>query len=87
MEQEEETKPEERRRRRRRRRGILAKRMGARGVGHLPHPNSDIDNDKFREFQSLPAQWREERQRQQRNNQSGWMTRGSSKTTGRGAVR
>jgi hypothetical protein len=39
--------------------------------------------NKFREFVSLPAQWHKERRRQQHNNKSGQMTRGSGKKTGR----
>ncbi len=47
---------------------------------------SDQKN-KFKEFLPSPAQWCKERLRQQRNNQSGWMIRGSGETTGRGAIR
>ncbi len=52
-----------------------------------PHHQSAQLNKQIREFVSLPAQWHKERRRWQRNNQSGWMTRGSGKKTGRGAGR
>jgi hypothetical protein len=42
---------------------------------------------EFREFMSLPAQWRKERRRRRCNNQSGRTMRGGGETTGRGAGR
>ncbi len=43
--------------------------------------------NKFREFVSSPAHWHKEKRRQCCNNQSGRMTRGSSKMAGGGAGR
>jgi hypothetical protein len=40
---------------------------------------------KYRKFVSSSAQWHKERQRRCRNNQSGWMTRGSGKMASGGA--